>query len=191
MVTPGKQGPAKRPRPRATITTKTIATQTTPVIYGRGPRTEMKRIETGISHFATTSNTECTAIVQGRDVNERIGNRVKVLRIEGLIRSTTDKVLRVTLCSPKDNSTAPANTISSALDLDDFWVVKDWFLNAGTEVNNRGHMFNIKFPMGAVTQFGAPTAGTSDYRKNRFILRIVSEGTDTVIGYVRTWYIDP
>jgi len=160
------------------------------VIY-RNPRFEMKKKESTIAHSSTTlSNVNINGLAQGNDSDQRNGTRVKIFRLEGLVRSTGDNSLRLTLYSPKIIDTELTASLEGPVNLDDFWVLKDWWLHAGTEDNNRGHIWSYKFPMGCISEYSGDSGNPSGQRKNRFILRIQSVASDTVNGYVRCWYTD-
>ena len=168
-------------------------TQTTTIIYRSN--SERKKVETSITHAASTRTShDCNAIVQGNDSNERTGSKVKILRIEGMVRSTGDQSMRLTLYAPKipaGDTSLLGTDLNGPVNLDNVWVLKDWWLHAGTSPCNRGSFWSYKLPMGAIAEYGASTAGTNDFRKNRFVLRIQTAASDTVEGYIRTWFVDP
>ena len=194
LVTPRADRAAKRARPRTTITTRTVGTQTDYRAGFTGSKTEMKNRVVSIIHTTSLNSvTRINAITQGSAINQRIGSKVKVLRVEGLIRSTTDKSLRATLYSPKTGSAVSlAPSLDGPVDLNDYWVVKDWWMHNGTSPNGRGAFFSHKFPMGVITEFAiGSTAADADFRKGMLLLRIQATSSDTVQGYVRCWYVDP
>jgi len=174
------------PRKRAR-TTRDASTQTT-VIY-QGSRPEMKTFSRAIIHSATTlSETRFNQISQGTGPDQRIGSKIKVLRLEGMMRCSTNSV-RATIYSPKDVNEVLGASLEGPIDRDKYWVLKDWWLHTGTVNDNRGAFFSHKLPLGANSEYTS-TGGTG-LRKNLFWLRIQSTGNADVTGFMRCWYIDP
>ena len=177
--------PSSRKRAR---TSRDAATQTT-VIY-QGNRAETKTFVANISHTAVNfSNTRMNAIAQGNANFERNGTKVKVLRLEGLVRSSGNQSLRLTIYAPKNSADTLGSNLTGSIDRDQYWVLKDWWLHPGTNHDNRGAFFSVKLPMGAISEYIGATG--TNMRKNNFFLRCQSTGTDTILGYSRCWYIDP
>ena len=174
------------PRKRAR-TTRDASTQTT-VIY-QGSRPEMKTYSRAIVHTAATlTELRFNQISQGTGPGQRIGSKIKVLRLEGMIRCPLTSV-RLTIYAPKDVNEVMGASLEGPIDRDKFWVIKDWWLHSNTSADNRGHFFHHKFPLGANSEY-VGTNG-SGLRKNSFLLRIQTTGSTDATGYMRCWYIDP
>ena len=162
-----------------------------PLVLYRGLKPEMKTRVTDLAHTATTYTTQTiNPIPQGVDVNERIGGKYKIHRIGGMIRSQGDLSVRLTLYVPKDPSNLLVAGLDTGVDVDDMWVIKDWWLHAGTSPCNRGSFWSHKFPMGVICEMNGTGSGGTDFRKNRILLRIQTPTNDTVSGFSRVWYTD-
>jgi len=193
MVTPRQERAAKRSRPRVTTTTRTVGTQTNLTVFA-GSKSEMKNRVTPISYSSqSANNTICNGITQGTAIDQRVGSSVKIHRIEGHLRSVGDQSIRATLYVPKVGAaTSLAGNLTGQVDLNDYWVIKDWWLHAGTSPCNRGSFFSHKFPLGVVSKYAiGSTAAAGDFRANLIQLRLQTPASDTIQGYIRVWFTDP
>ena len=174
------------PRKRAR-TTRDAGTQTTVIFQGSRP--EMKTFSRPLVHTATTlSEITFNNIAQGVASGQRIGSKIKVLRLEGMLRCATNSV-RATVYAPKDVNEVLGASLEGPIDRDKYWVLRDYWLHTGTINDNRGAFFSHKLPLGAIAEYGG-SSGAS-HRKNKFYLRLQTTGAADVTGYIRTWYIDP
>jgi len=182
--------PSKRAR---TSGTRSFGTQTpagTTINIYRGSKPETKILDTNISHsISTDSTTIFNTIVQGSASNQRSGSKVKVTHLSGMVRSSGDLSMRLTIYAPKTASDTLAAGLTAPVSKEQYWVLKDFWLHAGTENNNRGHFFNIKLPMGVNVDYNS--ADGTVIKRNRLMLLIQTTTSDTVGGYVRCHYIDP
>lgn len=153
----------------------------------RVSKPEMKHISFLLSHTATTgANLDITAIPQGSDVNERIGNKIKIWRISGVVNCTVPTLAH--LIMPYDASTTPTNTYSAATVVNDNMYFNTYCLNPHTTANANCFEINHKFPMGLVTRYGDGTA--TDIVKNKLVFQTNCPTTATVNGFIRVWYTD-
>ena len=158
-----------------------------PTIVVRGTKGEMKTLVTNISHSATTlSNTLPNEVAGGSDNGQRVGNRIKIWRVECTVSGSS--ACKATLTLPyKASATSLASSVYNGfVTQTDGITVFTRALNPGASADNV-HYINYKFPMGLVTRFGSSTS--SDIEKNRLIFALSSPSA-TLNGAVRIWYTD-
>ena len=159
----------------------------TTVVLRTGPKPEMKHTSYTLAHSAVANaNLSLSTLAQGSDVNNRIGNKVKIWRITGQINS--DEPIKAHLLMPYDASATPATGFSST-NVTDQMNYKIWCLNP-SDVTNGPNVYDInyKFPSGIVVRYGSSTS--TDVIKNHLYFQTNTPSATTVSGYIRIWYTD-
>lgn len=163
------------------------------VVY-RGPRTEMKFVDTVISHGgggvpATSSAGPICYVGNSTGRAGRIGNRIKVHRIQAMIAiDSASESVKLELVLPKDPTVAPAVTYVGLTDQDVNTTIFHKLLHTGTEPNPLGYSLNYKLPMGLICQYGGSTGSTIN-RGNLHIC-LATKSASTIVGTVRVWFTD-
>lgn len=154
----------------------------------RGTKTETKWIFTSLTHTSTSaSNTLLTSIPQGANQSERIGLKVKALRIEAVL--TSQVPLKVTFYTPYDaDDTATMTNDTLVPDPTKFVTLGSYVFNNHAASQSQIMTINHKLPLGVVCRWDS-TTGTST-AKNPIYAQVSSVGNVTVTGQFRVWYID-
>ena len=179
---------AKRALNFGTPSRKRARIQPTMVLY-RSPRPEMKFFETTFAYAGiATLNLDLNEMAQGSNVNERVGNKIKVWSIEFILAQAAGDPIRVDLLMPNLVTDNPSHTFSQAVDRKKFNVLLTKFLHSGANENSRGCIVRHKLPYGVVTKFF--DSGANSCNSNLIMAHITTPSATTVTGYFRIWYTD-
>lgn len=152
----------------------------------RGKKSEMKKEAFGVTYAAaTTADLELTSIANGPQSHARIGAKVKIWRIDGIIR--TDIPCRVDLLVPYETDNAPAYGLDGVAAADTYMVLDTYLFNPNTTGYEQFHI-NHKLPYGMIVHYSGDTATT--VRRNQIIARIQTRANTTIYGYLRVWFTD-
>lgn len=158
------------------------------VLY-RAPRTEIKHVTNTITYVGATSQAiYINNPVQGPGVNERIGNKIKVLYIEAVIACTASTPIRLDLVLPNDATSAFTPVFDGPLDRRIMSVMKTQFLTNGTSVAASGAVIGHKLPYGLNVRYTDGTAGSIN--KGTILAGLSTPSAQTITGYFRVWYTD-
>jgi len=156
-----------------------------PVSTYRLVKPEMKHLATQVSIVAD-SNLFINSIDSGPDVNDRIGVKVKIMHIEGVI--SCPKPCRVDILHTNAVSGAPTHGYSGAVDRTKFNVLDTMFFSPNTDSVTQGHKINHKLPYGLISKYN--DASGANINKGKILARITTNATTSVSGYFRVWYTD-
>lgn len=158
----------------------------TMAVSRRSPKPECKEGIVSISYTgATLANFHLTAVPTGADQAQRLGAKIKSLRIDCAMQSANGPI-KVDLYIPKAVGTLFTGVYSDPMDPDSFILLKSFFVNSGqNEFNREGMFYSHKLPYGVVTSYD-----TTNVRRNPIYARITTPSADTVTGYFRLWYVD-
>jgi len=139
-------------------------------------------------------NLEVNALSTGPDNGERIGNRVRNLRITGCLHSQGLGTIRVIIYCPKNANAALSTGIRfGAVDNSDMWVLHDKCYNPGTNqlsVNDT-LAININKKLNFHTHWGS--ASNNDFQRNPIKIYLVSSqqgAVGSLEGHFKTYYKD-
>ena len=156
----------------------------TSVIY-RGVRPEMKAADYPVTHTSTTAfNLHMTGLAQGTGVFERIGNKVKVWRIEGIVKA--DVPVRIQILAPNDAKTAPFNTNDKLFNYRSDRLLAEYVLDA--QVANSWKHVNYKLPLGQNAVYNGSVSGS--IVKGSIYVRLLTAASTTLGGEFRIYYTD-
>lgn len=159
---------------------------------------EMKYFSGGISDTeiagGTFSATELTAIPQGTDVDERIGNRIRIMRVEFRTSNASSEQLGWYLIQGH-TQTAPvladfANVVGGALTpANNNSNFTEWRFWNGTVFKDSPKIVQ-RFPKGYVAKYDGPNG--ADCTHNKLYLCYKHNYTIPATAYCgwRVWYID-
>lgn len=142
----------------------------------------------------TGTNLELNALSTGPDQGERIGNRVRNLRLTGCLTCRGTGTLRIILYCPKNGNAAISNlTRFGNIDTSDNWVIHDKVYNPGLSfAGNDGFAINLNKKLNFHTHWGSPSS--NDFQRNPLKCYIVSDnqaGTVGIVeGHFKTYYKD-
>ena len=162
----------------------------TMIIY-RGLKSEMKFRVTPIVHASTTlSATTFNLITQGALAQQRIGNKVKIWRLQVIGATSNSTPCRLDITIPKDaqQTAPPVTTYQTFLHPPTDTTLRTVYLQNGANPNNNGFYVQHKLPMGVVSQFDG--AGASDITTNKIRAVFTQPIAGTIEGELRIWYTD-
>jgi len=139
-------------------------------------------------------NIELNALSTGPDNGERIGNRVRNVRLTSQLVSVGCGPVRLVIYCPKNPLTSLQSTQRfAAIDPSDFWVLHDKvYGNGGKTQSNDMITINLNKKLNFHTQWG--NSSSNGFSKNplkAFITTDVqSGGQGTLEGYFQTFYKD-
>jgi len=163
--------------------------KTAPMVVYRGVKPEMKYFDTIIVHTAALSSSRrINNISTGTNFNERVGNRIKMHHIEGVIVGSGSQPVRLELLMANDASITSGPNFADAVDRNAQSHLKTVFLHNGTQPNLNGYWLQHKLPYGVVSRYGDSSA--SSCNSNAIILSLSCPVASTITGYVRIWYTD-
>lgn len=131
------------------------------------------------------TNLEINALSTGADNGERIGNRVRNLRVTGCLTAKGTGTVRVILYCPKNPQAAiPTSVRFSGTDSNDFWILHDKCYNPGINENssNDALCININKRLNFHTHWGSPS--NNDFQRNPLKCYIVSAQQGGLVGQV-------
>jgi len=147
-----------------------------------------------LSNPTVGTNLELNALSTGPDNGERIGNRIRNLRLTGQLVCVGTGAVRVILYCPKSPQ-ASINTATrfSSIDNTDFWVLHDKVYGTGINTNpTQVITMNLNKKTNFHTFWGS--ASSNDFQRNPikcFITSDVQGGTaGTVEGHFNLYYKD-
>ena len=157
-----------------------------PLPLYRTTKPEMKFGNVDIAHTTTTaSDLIINPVAQGVDNNERVGNKIKIWRIEWFIRSS--EPVRVDLVMPNDASVTATHTIDQPVDRDKFIQLKSQSYNPGVAANQL-YFDSLSLPYGIISKYEGALG--SSINKNKISVRMFTPSSTSVGGYFRIWYTD-
>lgn len=168
---------------------KSKSTQTM-VLY-RGPRTEMKYVDVAITAHAasTASATPICYVGNSTGRSGRVGNYIKVHRVQGMIAiDGSSESIKVELSIPSDPTVAPGISYLGMTDLDANKLLFSQLLHTGTEPNPLGFNLNYKLPMGLICHYAGATGNTIN--RGNLHLCLATKTASTIVGTVRVWFTD-
>ena len=180
-----------RPTKRSRTTINRVVTR---AISAR-QETKLKRTAgVFLSNPTVGTNLELNALSTGPDNGERIGNRIRNLRLTGQLVCVGTGAVRVILYCPKSPQ-ASINTATrfSSIDNTDFWVLHDKVYGTGINTNpTQVITMNLNKKTNFHTFWGS--ASSNDFQRNPikcFITSDVQGGTaGTVEGHFNLYYKD-
>ena len=156
------------------------------VVLRAGPKPEMKHASYIVSHTgATFANLSLSTMAQGTSVNNRVGNKIKIWRITGVLTSAAP--VKAHLLMPYDPSATPTSGFSST-SVSDQMNYKIWTLNPSITGSANVFDVNYRFPSGIVVRYGSSTS--TDILKNHLYFQTNTGASSTVNGQIRIWYTD-
>jgi len=140
-------------------------------------------------------NTELTTIPQGVDVDERIGNRITMTRLDVSLLGRNTGGFRLIIYIPKQADANIANTtnMNTGLDNSRFWILHDQIYGTPTGGNLSEVAVNFKINK-TLKMFYTNSTATS-YEKNPIKMYVSTNrngvGLGTfVVGNTKLWYKD-
>jgi len=154
------------------------------------PKGEMKFFDTPINHLATDTVTtyRLNNIPQGTDFNERIGLKIKLHYVEGIIIGSSSQPIRLELYSANDASITPSCGYSQQIDRRLLNQHKTVFLHNGTENNLQGYHLKHNLPYGINCRYNTDVA--SSLNAGSLVCSLAVPIATAITGYFRVWYTD-
>jgi len=168
---------------------KMAKTGNTTINIYRGNKTEMKFFDTDIVHASTTgSSTTINFVPNTTAVQGRVGNKIKIWRVEMMLASSNSTPILVRLVLPKDPTAFVLPTFTTFIDPGTATVLKTQYLHNGAQPNTSGYHCNHKLPLGLVSEYN-DIAGT-DLTKNNLLAVFNQPIGGTINGTTRIWFTD-
>ena len=153
---------------------------------------ESKYANRNINHTAvTTSTLVLTAIAAGSGTSGRDGRKIKIKSLECNFLPGGTVPIRCIIYVPKTASdTLGLASVDAAVENDQFWILKDFYINSNTDTALTGTQMGHRFPMGLTVEFDGDTA--TDQVKNpiKMYLHNAGNNTQTINGHTKVWYTD-
>ena len=143
------QSPAKRAKAQPTM------------ILCRGIKLEMKHGVSTVVHAATASTNQSVNLVgQGSGISEKIGSKIKILFIEGIVQNVSDTSLKIDMPVGNDAGDPPPHGCSDPVERQAFSVLKTFFLCHNAPMNADGHLVSHELPLGLVFKHSNATGAS-------------------------------
>lgn len=179
---------AKRSLNFGTPSGKRQKSQPTMVVY-RGLKPEMKFFTTTLTHSTSTSTSvSIAAPSQGTAVNQRVGAKIKVWRIEYVVAQASGNPVRVDLLINNLAGATISSTYDSEVDRNNVALIKTRFHTSGSNNSSLGSYVSHKLPYGVICKYGG-SAGTT-INTNQIVAHVTTPSSTTVTGYFRIWFTD-
>jgi len=140
---------------------------------------------TFLNNSTTGINLELNALSTGPDQGERIGNRVRNLRLTGCLNCAGTGTVRVILYCPKNaNSAIGTGLRFGHVDTSDNWVIHDKCYNPGTNQNSSNDTLaiNINKKLNFHTHWGGNSS--NDFQRNPMKCYLICSNQSGVGGSV-------
>ena len=180
---------AKRALNFGTPNAKRQRMEPTMVVY-RGVKPEMKYYDVVLTYSAAQAITiTLNDVAQGTGVQNRVGGKIKIWRIEYSLQETSSSntVLVDLLINNTAGGTIP-HTYPFMPDRRSVVALKRTFHQSGTNNGPKGMLVSHKLPMGVVSKFSG-AAGTT-INNNQIVARILTPAAEDITGNFRIWYTD-
>lgn len=153
-----------------------------------GTKPEMKTLVTTTTYVADTTDVRsiCT-MAAGSASGQRVGNRIKVWCVEGLVACSASTPIRLDIMT-YDTSGSITYTYDGALDRRKLFPVFSKFLINGTTQAAAGYQFFHRLPYGIVVRY--PDDSSTGGCHNDIVACLATPGAETITGYFRIWYTD-
>ena len=180
---------AKRALNFGTPNAKRQRNETTMVVY-RGVKPEMKYYDVVLSYTASTALTlTLNDVGQGTGVQNRVGGKIKIWRIEySLTESTSSATVLVDLLINNTTGGTVGHTYPFMPDRRTVSSLKRTFHQSGTQNGPKGMLVSHKLPLGVVSKY-AGASGTS-INSNQIVARILTPAAEDISGNFRIWFTD-
>lgn len=144
----------------------------------------------------TGTNLEINALSTGGDNGERIGNRIRNLRLTGCLHAQGTGTIRIIIYCPKRPQASLSTGIRfGALDNSDMWVLHDKCYNPGViqdNAPNDSFCININKKLNFHTHWGSNS--NNDFQRNPIKVYLVSSNQGGIQGklegHFKTFYKD-
>ena len=164
-------------------------TKAQPYVLYRGLNPEMKYHDQIIPYSAKTTVTlNLCDVAQGTDVDERIGAKIKVWRIEYFLAQVSGDPIRVDLLISNIAGHVFAHGYDGSIDRQRCSHLKTSVLHSGSSLNSRGALVHHKLPYGVVVKYSGILGSTVN--ANQLIAQVTTPTATTITGYFRIWYTD-
>lgn len=155
------------------------------------PKPETKYHNESILHNAVQNSTTLACNVEaGAGTTNRVGRKLRIKSLEVLLRAAAGSgPVRMVIYVPKTQSqTLTLTNPAQAIDNDQFWVVKDGWVQPQGNNAAEGIYYRHSFPLGLVTEYDGNTA--SDVIKNGIKVLLFATNSTTILGHTKIWFMD-
>lgn len=180
---------AKRALNFAMTPSKRQKTGTNAPLY-RVIKPEMKYFDTPIDDHITqlTSARRINNIATGTGHNQRIGSKIKIWHIEGVVVSSNSQPVRIEIFLPNDATVVGNVPYAADLDRKSNAHLKTQFLHNGSHQNLQGYWLQHKLPYGVVSRYS--DTSSSSLCAGSIVVSLAVPVATTITGYFRVWYTD-
>jgi len=178
---------AKRALNFGTPNAKRQKTNSTMVVY-RGLKPEMKYIDTPIVHTTSIGTSwRINNIASGAASDQRVGTKIKMHHIEGVIVGSASQPVRIEIYNAFDASVTGVVPFGAAIDRKTASHLRTIFMHNGCNPNLNGYWLQHKLP-GTVARYA--DTSSSSCNSNAITVSLSLPVAATVTGYLRLWYTD-
>ena len=170
-------------------TPRRVRRRQAPVVLYRSIRPEIKYKQFNLTYSTVASTTQfLSSIGQGSGVDERIGAKVKIYKVEYILAQTSGDPIRVDISINNVADATPAHTFSQAANRTTQTMLSTKFLHSGANLNSRGGMVVVKMPYPVMSKYTG--SGSDTVSSGQVIAHITTPTTTTITGYFRVYYTD-
>jgi len=161
-----------------------------PLLLYRSVRPEIKYKQFNVTAYNNISAATffISAIGQGSDVQDRIGARVKIYKVEYILAQTSGESIRVDLSINNVAGSTPSHTFTQAANRTTQTMLSTKFLHSGANLNSRGAMVLYKLPYPLLSKYTSSSAASGS--SGQLVAHVTTPTTTTVTGYFRVYYTD-
>ena len=160
-----------------------------PLVLYRSPKAEVKNFVYAISYSTVTSASYfINSINQGTAINERVGARIRIHKIDYVLAQSGGEPVRVDLLVNNVAGYTAAHAFTNSVDHNRYSLLSTRFLHSETSSNSKGCFVKQNLPYPITSKYTTGTGSTIN--QGQIVARLATPTNATITGYFRVYYTD-